>query len=59
MILKNTLLTLREATAKHESTDKEVAELQKLHDKEKADAEKEHEDLMVSWKNWKNRSNCT
>ncbi|CAX42608.1 uncharacterized protein ymr031c homologue, putative [Candida dubliniensis CD36] len=36
---------LEEATAKHESTDKEVAELQELHDKEKADAEKEHEDL--------------
>lgn len=36
---------IEEATAKHESTDKEVAELQELHDKEKADAEKEHEDL--------------
>ena len=26
---------IEEATAKHESTDKEVAELQELHDKEK------------------------
>ncbi|RCK65774.1 Eisosome protein 1 [Candida viswanathii] len=36
---------LETATGKHETTDKELSELQELHDKEKSEAEKEHEDL--------------
>ncbi|EMG46165.1 hypothetical protein G210_3601, partial [Candida maltosa Xu316] len=36
---------LGEATTKHETTDKELVDLQELHDKEKSDADKEHEEL--------------